>query len=175
MRFSAWSLRVISASSVALVFAAPAWGHLSVSPAKVPPGASVDLTFGAPNEDDDVGVSRVTLTPPPGFDLDDAEAKAGWTQTRAGGAVTWSGGNIAKGQYATFSVRGTAPERTGAVVFNVAVGDRTGKSVTYRVALDVVSKPHDYGEAALIVAIAGAALALLAFFTALYVWLRPPR
>jgi uncharacterized protein YcnI len=175
MRFSAWSLRVISVSSAALVFAAPAWAHLSVSPTRVAPGALVDLTFGAPNEDDDVGISRVTLAPPPGFDLDDAEAKTGWTQSRAGGAITWSGGNIPKGQYATFSIRGTAPERTGTIVFNVAVGDRTGKSITYRVALDVASKPHDYGKAALIVAVAGAALALLAFFLALYVWLRPPR
>jgi len=76
MRFSAWSLRVISVCS-ALVFVPSAWAHLSVSPTRVSVGETVDLTFSAPNEDDDLGVDHVTLTVPAGFDLDDAEAKPG--------------------------------------------------------------------------------------------------
>ena len=46
MRFSAWSLRVISVCS-ALVFVPSAWAHLSVSPTRVSVGEAVDLTFGA--------------------------------------------------------------------------------------------------------------------------------
>ncbi len=65
MRFSAWSLRVISVCS-ALVFVPSAWAHLSVSPTRVGVGEAVDLTFGAPNEDDDLGVDHVTLTVPAG-------------------------------------------------------------------------------------------------------------
>jgi uncharacterized protein len=180
MRFSAWSLRAISVCS-ALLFAAPAWAHLSVSPTQVKAGALVDLTFGAPNEDDPVGIDHVTLRAPAGFDLDDAEAKPGWTQSRAGDAITWTGGNIPKGQYATFGLRGTAPTATGTIVFNLLAGDRTGRSVTYRVAVDVVSaSPHDQGarslgKAALAVALVAAALGLAALFVGLYVWLRPPR
>src|SRR6185437_5703945 len=83
MRFSAWSLRVISVCS-ALVFVPSAWAHLSVSPTRVSVGEAVDLTFGASNEDDDLGIDHVTLTVPAGFEVDDAEAKPGWTQSRSG-------------------------------------------------------------------------------------------
>lgn len=179
MRFSAWSLRVISVSS-ALLFVPSAWAHLSIDPNRVQTGAAVDLVFSVPNEDDAAGIDHVTLGIPADFELDDAEAKPGWTQSRTGQAVTWSGGRIPKGQYGTFAIRGTAPEKVETVLFNVLVGDRTGKSITYRVGLDVVahgeqdSGARSLGKAALIVAIVGAALALAALFVALYVWLRPP-
>ena len=179
MRFSAWSLRVISVCS-ALVFVPSAWAHLSVSPTRVGVGEAVDLTFGAPNEDDDLGVDHVTLSAPSGFDLDDAEAKPGWTQSRTGQAITWSGGTIPKGQYAAFSIRGTAPQKVETVLFNVLVGDRTGKSITYRVGLDVAAHgqqdagARSLGKAALAVAILGGAVALASLFVGLYLWLRPP-
>jgi uncharacterized protein YcnI len=180
MRFSAWSLRVISVCSAALFFAAPAFAHLSVTPNRVGTGEEVDLTFAAPNEDSDQGVDHVTLRVPDGFDLDDAEAKPGWTQSRSGDSITWSGGNIPKEQFATFTVRGAAPDSAGTVTFNVLVGDRTGASTTYRVAVEVVSsKTEDsgarsLGKAAIGIGIGAAALALVALFIGIYVWLRPP-
>ena len=131
MRCSGWSSRAIWASSVAaaLVLAPSAWAHLSVTPTKVPAGRLVDLTFSAPNADDAAGIDRVTVTPPPGFALDDAEAKPGWTQSRAGGSVTWTGGNIPLREYATFGLRGTVPDRAGTIVFGVVVADRNGTSL----------------------------------------------
>jgi hypothetical protein len=66
------------------------------------------------------------------------------------------------------------------VTFNVLVGDRTGKSVTYRVGLDVVSSTtrdsgaRSLGKAAIAVALAAAVLALAGLFVGIYVWLRPP-
>ena len=179
MKCSGWSSLAISVCS-ALVFTGVASAHLSLDPAKVTKGELVDLVFSVPNEDDAVGVDHVTLGIPADFDLDDAEAKPGWTQSRTGQAVTWSGGNIPKGQYATFAVRGTAPEKVETVLFNVLVGDRNGKSITYRVGLDVQghgsedSGARSLGRAALLVAIIAGVLALAALFTSLYVWLRPP-
>jgi uncharacterized protein YcnI len=179
MRCSGWSSLAISACS-ALVFAGAASAHLSLDPPKVQKGAPVDLTFSVPNEADAVGIDHVTLGIPSDFDLDDAEAKPGWSQSRTGQAITWSGGNIQKGQYATFSIRGTAPDKVETVLFNVLVGDRTGKSITYRVGLDVAEHGSEdtgarsLGKAALLVAIAAAALALIGLFVGLYVWLRPP-
>jgi uncharacterized protein YcnI len=179
MRYSAWSLRVISVCS-ALVFVPSAWAHLSVSPTRVSVGEAVDLTFSAPNEDDDLGIDHVTLTVPSGFDLDDAEAKPGWTQSKAGGSVTWSGGRIPKGEYATFGVRGTASKTPGTAMFKVLVGDRTGRSITYQVGLDVVRSTsrdngaRSLGKAAIAVALLAGALALVALFVGIYVWLRPP-
>jgi uncharacterized protein YcnI len=138
-------------------------------------GALVDLTFSAPNADDAVGISRVTITPPPGFVLDDGEAKPGWTQSRSGSSLTWSGGNIPRRQYATFGLRGTVPRSSGTIVFEVLVADRTGRSIPYRVGLEVAGSSTDFGKPAIVVAIAAAFLALGAFFVGLYVWLRPPR
>ena len=122
----------------------------------------------------------MTLGIPADFQLDDAEAKPGWTQSRTGQAITWSGGLIPTRQYATFSIRGTAPSRAETVLFNVLVGDRTGKSITYRVGLDIsATSSQDHGartlgKAALGVAIVAAILALGALFVGLYLWLRPP-
>jgi uncharacterized protein YcnI len=179
MKFSAWSLRVISVCS-ALVIVPSAWAHLSVSPTRVSVGEAVDLTFDAPNEDSDLGVDHVTLTVPAGFDLDDAEAKPGWTQAKTGSSITWSGGRIPRDEYATFGIRGTAPSTPGTVTFKVLVGDRTGKSITYQVGLDVVKSTtrdngaRSLGKAAIAVALVAAALGLIALFVGIYVWLRPP-
>jgi uncharacterized protein YcnI len=183
MKYSGWSSRGTSACSAAfaaLLLAAPAGAHLSIVPANIVKGQLVDLVFSVPNEGDAYGVDHVTLGVPQDFQLDDAEAKPGWSQSRTGQAVTWSGGNIPKGTYARFGIRGTAPSRPETVLFNVLVGDRTGKSITYRVALGVTAHgPQDTGarslaKAALIVAIAAAAIALAAGFIGLYIWLRPP-
>jgi uncharacterized protein YcnI len=179
MKSSAWSSLSISVFS-ALALAAPAAAHLSIDPAKVVVGNAVDLVFSVPNEGDAIGVDHVTLGIPQDFQLDDAEAKPGWTQSRTGQAITWSGGRIPKGQYATFSIRGTAPARAETVLFNVLVGDRTGKTITYRVGLDVTAASNQdkgartLGKAALGVAILAAVLALGALFGGLYLWLRPP-
>jgi uncharacterized protein YcnI len=180
MRFSAWSSLSISVCS-ALVLAAPAAAHLSIDPAKVQKGQTVDLVFSVPNEDDAIGVNHVTLGIPQDFELDDAEAKPGWTQSRTGQAITWSGGLIPKGTFARFSIRGRAPAKVETVLFNVLVGNRTGMSITYRVGLDVnATSGQDkgaraLGKAALGVAIVAAVLAVGALFVGLYVWLRPPR
>jgi uncharacterized protein YcnI len=183
MRCSAWSSRgtwACSAALVALALAPTAAAHLSIDPATVETGSLVDLTLLIPNEDDALGVDRVTVGIPPAFDLDDAEAKPGWKQSRTGRAITWRGAGIPKGQYATFSIRGTAPRKPETVLFNVRAGDRRGKAITYRVGLDVTAHASEdsgartLGKAAFGVAIAAVAIALVAGFLGLYLWLRPP-
>jgi uncharacterized protein YcnI len=164
----------------ALLLAAPAFAHLSITPSTIRTGQLIDLVFSVPNAADPHGIDHVTLGIPADFQLDDAEAKPGWTQSRTGQAVTWSGGNIPRREFARFTIRGTAPYKPETVLFNVLVGDRTGKSITYRVGVDVLDHgPEDQGarslgKAALIVAIVAAAFALGALFLGLYLWLRPP-
>jgi uncharacterized protein YcnI len=180
MRFSAWSSLSISVCS-ALVLAAPAAAHLSVNPSRIHTRQLADITFSIPNADNAIGINHVTLGIPADFQLDDAEAKPGWTQSRTGQAITWSGGLIPRHQFATFSIRGTAPAKVETVLFNVLVGDRTGRSITYRVGLDITATATEdngartLGKAALGVAIVAAILAISALFVGLYVWLRPPR
>jgi uncharacterized protein YcnI len=187
MKYRGWSSRAISASSAALAVlllvapaGAEAGGHFSISPPSVVKGESVDLVFSVPDAADTHGIDHVTLGIPQDFQLDDAEAKPGWSQSRTGQAVTWSGGKIPKGTYARFGIRGTSPPRAETVLFNVLVGDHTGKSITYRVPLSVTAhEPQDTGarslaKTALIVALAAAVIALAAGFVALTLWLRPP-
>ena len=180
MRCSGWSSLAISVSSaLALVLAAPAAAHLSINPTQVRAGALVDLVFSVPNAEDGRGVDQVTIRIPQEFQLDDAESKAGWTQSRAGRAITWRGGPIPRGQFARFAIRGTAPTHAGSVLFNVLAGDRTGASITYRVGLDVTAHgPEDdgarsLGTAALAAAVVAIVLSLAALFVGLYLWLRP--
>jgi hypothetical protein len=190
MRCSGWSspstlicrpaFAVLGCSVLALLAAAPAGAHLSINPSRVQTGQLVDLVFSVPNTGDAHGIDHVTLGIPDDFELDDAEAKSGWTQSRIGQAITWAGGRIPRHQFARFAIRGTAPGRPETILFNVLVGDRTGKSITYRVALDVEAHgPRDagarsLGKAALALGVVGIALALAALFTGLYLWLRPP-
>jgi uncharacterized protein YcnI len=146
----------------------------------VPMGQDADLVFSIPNPDDKWGVDHVTLGIPGDFQLDDAEAKTGWSQSRTGQAVTWGGGRIPKGQFGRFAIRGTAPQNPETVLFSVVLGDPKGKSTTYRVGLVVADQmPHDtgarsLGKAALTLAVVAAVLALGALVVVLYLWLRRP-
>jgi uncharacterized protein YcnI len=179
MRCSGWSSLVISVCS-ALVFAAPAGARISIVPAQVQAGDFVQLVVTVPNAYDDRRIDHVTLGIPPDFEVSDAEAKPGWAQSRTGQAITWSGGEIPKGQFATFTVRGIAPAKVETVLFNVFVGDRSGKSNTYQVGLDVVGHgPRDtgarsLGRSALVVAVIAVGLALASLLVAGYAFMRTP-
>jgi uncharacterized protein YcnI len=182
MRFSAWSsLASLACSAVAgLVLASPAAAHLSITPDTVRTGALVDLEFSVPNESDPNGISRVTVKAPPEFELDDGEAVSGWTQSRSGQLLIWTGGNIPQSQYARFGIRGTAPAHAGTALFDVRVSDRTGRALTYQAGVAVVAHaPRDsgargLGKAALLVASIAALISLAGLFVGLYLWLRPP-
>jgi uncharacterized protein YcnI len=182
MRFRGWSSLASLACSAAagLVLASPAAAHVSITPDTVRTGAPVDLEFSIPNESDPNGISRVTVKAPSGFELDDGEAVSGWTQSRSGQLLVWTGGNIPQRQYAGFGIRGTAPLRAGTALFGVRVSDRTGRALTYQVGVAVVAHaPRDSGarglaKAALIVAAIAALISLAGLFVGLYLWLRPP-
>lgn len=177
MRYSAWSSQSTWACSAlaavaALTVVGAAEAHVSIEPRVVPPRSVAEVVLSVPNEANATGVDHVTLGIPGAFALDDAETKPGWTQSRTGQAITWSGGVIRKGQFARFAIRGTAPARPVRILFNVLVGNRKGKSTTYRVALDVgaapTARPRTSGvaKAALILAVAAAVLAAGALLAA---------
>ena len=186
MRCSAWSSRSTWVSSVALVavllhpaIGAAAGSRLTIDPPTIAPGARVELAVAVPNTADRMGVNHVTIGIPQDFALEDAEAKTGWKQSRTGQAVTWWGGSIPVGEFARFGVRGTAPTQPETVLFNVVIGDKTGKSSTYNVPLEVAAPATDdntrsLAKAALVVAIVGGVLALAAIGVGLAIWLRRP-
>jgi len=182
---STWACRAAVALAAVAVFAVSPAGRaaenprLWIDPQTVSPGTDVYLVVFVPNWHDGKGIDHVTLGIPQDFSLADAEAKTGWKQSRTGQAVTWWGGTIPENQFARFGVRGTAPPRAETVLFNVVVGDRTGKSSTYHVPLEVAAptvpnNSRSVARAALVVASVALALALGAGIGALLLWLKRP-
>ena len=191
MRSSGWSSRstwacrtlVLGATIAALDAPGPGLAaetaRLSIDPPSVAPGAAVDLVVSVPNAADKVAIDHITIGIPQDFSLEDAEAKTGWRQSRTGQAVTWWGGSIPEHQFARFGVRGTAPPQAETVLFNVVIGDHSGKSTTYHVPLEVAAPVvHDgsrsLAKAALVVACIAAALALGGCIAAFALWLKGP-
>jgi uncharacterized protein YcnI len=146
----------------------------------VTPGAEVDLVFSVPNEDDAVGVDHVTLGIPADFELDDGEAKPGWTQSahRPGDHVVRR--PIPKGQFARFDPRGTAPvDCVGGAFCDIALHLSLTPTTPTKTPLNVVatttkdSSARSLANAALVIAIVAALLALVALFAWVYRWIRP--
>ena len=190
MRSSGWSSRSIWACraltlGAAALLASPPSAHtairprFSIDPPSVSPSAPVDLVVSVPNANDRMAIDHVTIGIPQDFSLVDAEAKTGWQQSRTGQAVTWWGGTIPESQFARFGLRGTAPPRAETVLFNVVIGDRSGKSATYQVPLEVAepvvpASSRSTARAALVVASIALLLALGAGTGGLLLWLRRP-
>ncbi len=134
---------VASAAAVTgvLMFASPAWAHVTVHPETVPAGTSdIELTFRVPNERDNANTVRlqvffpsnlplltVNVLPIPGWSANvDTHALSKPIQTDDGPVdqvvsdITWTAtsGGITPGQYQDFDVSaGKVPDRTGTVVF----------------------------------------------------------
>ncbi len=134
---------VASAAAVTgvLMFAAPAWAHVTVHPETVPAGTSdIELTFRVPNERDNANTVRlevffpsnlplltVNVLPIPGWSAKvETQTLSKPVQTDDGPVdqvvtnITWTAtsGGITPGQYQDFDVSaGKVPDRTGTVVF----------------------------------------------------------
>jgi hypothetical protein len=179
---------LVVTASLALALPAAADAHVKVEPTRIPPGASRILVFSAPAEDPVANVVGLELELPRNVILDEIEAKPGWKGTFDGQKVVWSGGRIPPRQFATFSLLVTAPLQPGVLRFvSHEVLSNGSRSITYRPVVVVAKAPapaaarsgrdsgaRTLGKAALAVALAAGAIALLAGFGALYLWLRSP-
>ena len=104
--------RVIGlALALVVLLAAPASAHVAVTPESVSTGEAAQLTFRVPNESDSASTVSVEVALPenPQFDFVSVGAVAGWTheEARTGDTVTsitWSGGEIAPGEFQEFSI-----------------------------------------------------------------------
>jgi uncharacterized protein YcnI len=138
--------RAIAGASAAavtgvLMFATPAWAHVTVHPDTIPAGTSdIELTFRVPNERDNantVGLQvffpsnipllTVDVLPIPGWSAKvDTQTLSKPVQTDDGPVnevvteITWTAtsGGIAPGQYQDFGISaGKVPDQSGTVVF----------------------------------------------------------
>ncbi len=131
---------IVGAASAAgvLLFAAPAFAHITVSPASVPVGSTTELTFHVPNEEAKASTVKVDVQIPTTHPIAQLLAKPvpGWTATvrtiklpkpvttddgtftTAVSEVIWSGGSIEPGQFQDFSIScDSLPDGPGQLVF----------------------------------------------------------
>jgi uncharacterized protein YcnI len=165
---------------VALMLAPAAAAHVTITPTRTAPGSDVLVTFVVPNEAESP-IGRVIVHLPGSFSSEGVSGPPGWHLARRAGSLVWSGGPILPGRFVTFGLTGSAPSRSGDVVFRVDEVLAGGRTESYRPRLLVGSPPavstkdhsaHTLGKAALFVAIAAGAVAVGAFFLALAQWLR---
>ena len=131
---------IVGATSAAalLLFAAPAFAHITVSPDSVPVGSTTELTFHVPNEEATASTVKVDVQIPTTHPIAQLLAKPvpGWTATvktiklpkpvttddgtftTAVSEVIWSGGHIEPGQFQDFSIScDSLPDGPGQLVF----------------------------------------------------------
>jgi uncharacterized protein YcnI len=112
------------AACLVLASVVPAWAHVEVEPEEAQRGATVDLSFHVPNEEDDASTTRVEIAFPTDNPIASARPQpvAGWeasVQMTGGnvGSVTWTGGAIPPDGEQNFVVNVTLPGDGDRVVF----------------------------------------------------------
>jgi len=135
MRCSAWSSLAISVCS-ALVFAAPAEAHVTVTPPFLGAGETATLSFTGPNERD-VPMMVFRVVAPPAMRILHAYPSEGWESTTTERAATWSGGTLAPSGEATFTIHVEGPTEPGSAAFDVEQRYPGGAAVRWRVPVTI--------------------------------------
>jgi uncharacterized protein YcnI len=122
------SIVLAAAMGVALVVAAAASAHATMSPPVAKAKVLQQFTLSVPTEKEGLTTTKIELTVPPNFAIDSFEPPpAGWTQSaRSTGSgdnavvqsVTWSGGHVPTEQDAVFRFNADAT-KAGTVTFTV--------------------------------------------------------
>ena len=125
---------VIAATGV-VVLATPALAHVTVQPNEAIVGAFSRFVVRVPNERDDASTTKVTVELPP-LAFVSFEPKDGWKRTQETvefdepldvfgeevtegvGSVTWSGGEVAPGEFQEFGFSARMPDGEETLTFN---------------------------------------------------------
>jgi periplasmic copper chaperone A len=138
MKIRSYSL---AAAVVAILALAPAAGaHVTLQPEQAPAGGFTRLDVRVPNERDNAGTTKVEVQFPPGFLSVSVEPVPGWNSelamrkldkpveqfgeqvTEEVGSITFSGGEIAPGEFQDFGLSLAVPEgRPGSMLTFKAV------------------------------------------------------
>jgi uncharacterized protein YcnI len=102
-------------TAAALLAPAAAQAHVTLQPDTAPAGGFTRLDVRVPNERDDAGTTKVDVQLPPGFESASYEPVSGWNVKVARNGdqisrITWSGGEIAPGQFQDFGLSLKMPE-----------------------------------------------------------------
>ncbi|MDQ6854126.1 MAG: YcnI family protein [Actinomycetota bacterium] len=129
---------VVATVALVALMAGPAWAHVTVDPEEAPKGGFSTLTFNVPNEKDNASTVQLEIDVPTDHPIPfvSVQPKPGWTVnvekttlpkpvkaegqdvTEAVSKITWSGGEIAPGQFDTFLVSaGPLPKDATQIAF----------------------------------------------------------
>jgi len=122
----------LAVAAIALVIAAAAAAHVTVSPSFVEAGVESEIAFATPNERPPHATTEVRATAPPGVSVISASAPPGWKATVDASTVTWSGGRLGDRTAARFPVRILARGRAGTYSFTSAQTYDDGATVRWK-------------------------------------------
>jgi uncharacterized protein YcnI len=143
---------VIAATGV-VALAAPALAHVTVQPNEAIVGSFSRFVVRVPNERDDAGTTEVTVELP-ALAFVSFEPKDGWKRTQETvefdepldvfgeevtegvGSVTWSGGEVAPGEFQEFGFSARMPDGEEALTFNAIQTYSSGEVVKWTGAPD---------------------------------------
>ena len=114
--------------------AAPAWAHVSVTPAEAPAGVEQRYAIAVPGEKP-ISTTRVEVQLPAELRGLSVEARPGWsatTQTGGDGRIlgaTWSGGTIASGEAVEFAIVARNPDGAASLAWKVIQTYQDGSEV----------------------------------------------
>lgn len=135
-RRASWPAVLAGTVLIVLAAAAPAFGHVEITPARAPAGTFATFTFSVPNEQATQVTTGLDVTVPAGFVMESAQAVAGWTTKvdlgpdGTAAAVHWSGGRLPPHTFGTFAITGKVAEQPATLRF-VAVQHYGSSSVTW--------------------------------------------
>ena len=136
-----------------VVFAAPALAHVTVQPNEAIVGSFSRFVVRVPNERDDASTTKVTVELPP-LAFVSFEPKDGWKRTQETvefdepldvfgeevtegvGSVTWSGGEVAPGEFQEFGFSARMPDGEETLTFNAIQTYSSGEVVEWTDAPD---------------------------------------
>jgi hypothetical protein len=156
-------LTLAAAASVALVAAAAARAHVTVTPAFLEAGEAVTVSVEAPNERASHPMTVLALTLPPGLraEPDGQPVTPGWRLRADGDRATWSGGSLAPDATQQFSLRLRASGEPRSLAIRAEQRYPDGRSVSWAPAFTVLpaaaggDEPEQYPGRALVAAVIG--------------------
>ncbi|MEW6477771.1 MAG: hypothetical protein AB1679_36460 [Actinomycetota bacterium] len=120
-------------AALAALTAGPALAHEEITPNTIPVGRAAFLTLTAANESS-ADLVRIVLRAPAGVSLGAAtRSPAGWSASRSGDSVTWTGGALKPQAFESWGFEVEGPDQPGTLAFTVTLGYAGGRTDEHEV------------------------------------------
>jgi uncharacterized protein YcnI len=145
---------IVGATLAVMLLGPAARAHVTVQPNEAPAGAFFKFVVRVPNERDDASTTKIRVLFPPAFASVSFQPKEGWTRAvktekldepitigdaqvdEVVASVTWSGGEIAPGEFDEFGFSVRVPDDAGELEFPAIQTYASGEVVRWTGAAD---------------------------------------